>query len=230
MPDHATIYLREAERYEQLVSKQSPLGEFMEQIIPFHGLDAVDLGAGTGRLTAVLAQKARSVTAVDASEAMLRVNADRLRAAAPPCRWQTVAADYRALPLEDDSADLTTAGWSICYAASGDVPQWRDNLAAIMAECRRVLRPGGAVVIFETMGTGHETPQPPAFLLPYYAALESEYGFAHRWIRTDYRFDDPGQAESLTRFFFGDELADTVRANRMSLLPECAGVWWRCAP
>ncbi|RAP21073.1 hypothetical protein C2W64_03656 [Brevibacillus laterosporus] len=33
-----------------------------------------------------------------------------------------------------------------------------------MSEIKRVLRPGGTAIIFETMGTGYETPHPPAFL------------------------------------------------------------------
>jgi dihydroorotase len=33
------------------------------------------------------------------------------------------------------------------------------------------------------------------------------------------------QAEQLTRFFFGDDLADKVAEQKLSHLPECAGVW-----
>jgi hypothetical protein len=38
---------------------------------------------------------------------------------------------------------------------------------------------------------------------------------------------DHAEAEQLTRFFFGDELADQVAFNNIVALPECAGVWWR---
>jgi hypothetical protein len=45
--------------------------------------------------------------------------------------------------------------------------------------------------------------------------------------RTDYRFMTVAEADMLTRFFFGDELADRiVRENRM-ILPECTGFWWK---
>ncbi|MCF2938092.1 methyltransferase type 11 [Paenibacillus alkaliterrae] len=90
----------------------------------------------------------------------------------------------------------------------------------------RVLRPGGMIIIFETMGTGYETPNPPEFLKPYYDELVQEYGFSHKWIRTDYQFDNTLQAEQLTRFFFSDELADRVASRKLVQLPECAGVWW----
>jgi hypothetical protein len=63
-------------------------------------------------------------------------------------------------------------------------------------------------------------------LRSYYDALVDHYGFTHQWTRTDYQFDSVQQAEELTRFFFGDELADNVASNNLVQLPECAGVWW----
>jgi hypothetical protein len=38
------------------------------------------------------------------------------------------------------------------------------------------------------------------------------------------------EALELSRFFFGDELADRVERNRWVILPECTGVWWRNIP
>lgn len=183
------------------------------------------MGAGTGRLTTVLAPAARSIIALDASEAMLKITADRL-GEAKLMNWSTQAADHRKLPLADRSADLIVSGWSICYLASTNVSGWEQNLDEAIGEIKRVLRPGGTVIIFETLGTGHESPSAPDFLQPYYAALTDTYGFSHRWIRTDYEFDDIRQAERLTRFFFGDELADKVVKQQLIRLPECAGVWW----
>jgi hypothetical protein len=53
-----------------------------------------------------------------------------------------------------------------------------------------------------------------------------EAGFKSTWIRTDYRFASLDEAEALTRFFFGDELAARVVANEWVILPECTGIWW----
>lgn len=226
MPDHSSIYLHEAEKYEELISRQPKLGPIMEEIRAFAGLDIVDMGAGTGRLTTVLAPHAKSIIATDASAAMLQITADKLRKAGLT-NWQTKVADHRKLPLPDNSADLFVAGWTICYLASSNAPDHKQNLQKVMAEIRRVLRPGGTVVLFETMGTGAETPDPPSFLQEYYASLAGEYGFTHKWIRMDYEFASISQAEELTRFFFGDELADRVLAQNLQRLPECAGIWWR---
>jgi hypothetical protein len=92
---------------------------------------------------------------------------------------------------------------------------------------KRVLRPGGTVIILETLGTGCESPHPPSdALAAYYALLEEEHGFSATWIRTDYRFASLSEAEDLTRFFFGDGLADRVAREGLVTLPECTGIWW----
>ncbi|MFC5471015.1 class I SAM-dependent methyltransferase [Cohnella suwonensis] len=225
MPDHDRIYAQEAPSYHEMISKQQPLADVVGDIRPFSGLDVVDIGAGTGRLSVELAPDARSLVALDASGAMLRENARHLEATGAR-NWRTAVADHRELPLPDDSADLIVSGWSVCYLTSRNSPEWELNLERVLAEMRRVLRPGGTIILFETMGTGFETPNPPDFLLPYYAALTDRYGFSHRWLRTDYRFDDVAQAERLARFFFGDGLADRIARERLAVLPECAGVWW----
>jgi ubiquinone/menaquinone biosynthesis C-methylase UbiE len=225
MPDHNRIYKQEAASYHELISKQPDLTEIIEEIRPISGLDIVDIGAGTGRLTTVLAPKAKSIIALDASEAMLQITADRLHGA-ELTNWSTQVADHRKLPLADQSADLIVAGWSICYLGNMDVEGWEQNISEVISEIKRVLRTNGTVIIFETLGTGYESPYAPDFLQKYYSALVDTYGFSHRWIRTDYEFDSIHQAERLTRFFFGDELAEKVIKQNLVHLPECAGVWW----
>ncbi|QJD85480.1 class I SAM-dependent methyltransferase [Cohnella herbarum] len=226
MPNHEKIYDQEASQYHELIARQPELRGIIEEIRPLDGgLDIVDMGAGTGRLTTVLAPGAKSIVALDAAEAMLKITAERLQERGLT-NWTTQAADNRKLPLPDRSADLIVSGWSICYLTNSNVPEWEHNLEGIIGEIKRVLRPGGTVVILETLGTGHETPSAPDFLQPYYARLVNTYGFSHRWIRMDYSFDDLSQAERLARFFFGDELADEVIRQQLVTLPECAGVWW----
>ncbi|MCC7207638.1 MAG: class I SAM-dependent methyltransferase, partial [Anaerolineae bacterium] len=50
--------------------------------------------------------------------------------------------------------------------------------------------------------------------------------FGSTWVRTDYRFASLAEAERLTRFFFGDALADEVVRRKWVTLPECTGLWW----
>jgi len=157
---------------------------------------------------------------------MLEVAAGKLRAQG--CTdAATVVCDHRSLPFADRSFDVVTAGWTVCYITNTNEPNWRLNLRSVMDELRRVIRPGGLVILFENNGTGGETPNPPSFLTGYFRALQDEYGFDCRSIRTDFRFESSGEAEQLTRFFFGDELADRVRAERQHLVPGCTAVFWK---
>ncbi|MGF9910543.1 class I SAM-dependent methyltransferase [Brevibacillus porteri] len=225
MPNHEQIYKNQAEQYDLMISRQPSLLAVIEEITPVKGQDVIDLGAGSGRLTSVIAPHAKSILALDASAAMLEVNAQQLTQAGLT-NWKTNVADHRELPADDNSADVIVAGWTVCYLTSSEVPNNELHLEKIIQEMKRALRPGGTIVIMETMGTGYETPHPPEFLTQYYSLLENKYGFSHKWIRLDYQFKDIEEAEQLSRFFFGDELGDRVAREKLVTLPECAGVWW----
>jgi HAD superfamily hydrolase (TIGR01549 family) len=228
-PDHDRVYAEQADKYERLIAREDYEGSIpaaIDAIVDLTGKDVADLGAGTGRLSVIAAPKARSLTAFDKSAAMLEVLAGRLRSAG--CRhWRAEVADHRRLPLADASVDVAMAGWTLCYLASANNENWRANLAEMQAELERVVRPGGTILIFETLGTGTETPQPPDHLLPYYNALESDYGYRRTELRTDYRFGTPDEAAELTAFFFGPSLARRVRESGSVILPECTGLWWK---
>lgn len=229
MPDHDHIYHFQAERYEQMISRQPGLLPVIRAIRPVEGLDIIDAGAGTGRLAAVLAPYARSIIALDEAEAMLEV-ASRKLAAICPDHWRCIPADNRSLPLPDCSADLLVSGWSVCYLASSNHPGWQESLARVLGEFKRVLRPGGTIILFETMGTGFKEPNPPGFLLSYYEALTQQYGFSSQLLSLDYRFADIQEAEELTGLFFGEELVRLVREEYGPVVPEFAGMWWLTLP
>jgi len=228
MPDHDAIYQSDAERYDALIDREdfeARLPAAMAAIRPAQGLDVVDLGAGTGRLTRLLAREARHVTAFDASGAMLDRCHDHLAREGTIGNVSLQVADHRSAFMPDGTVDLLVSGWSIAYDVCR--PEFeRDRLEYLLARWNRMLRKDGTTLIIETQGTGAETPAPPERLLPYYAAL-GEIGFASTWIRTDYRFASPDEAESLSRFFFGDALANRVRDESLVILPECTGLWWR---
>jgi ubiquinone/menaquinone biosynthesis C-methylase UbiE len=222
---HGQIYKDQADQYNTLISRQPSLLHIIEEITPVMGLNIIDMGAGSGRLTKELAPRAKSILALDASAEMLVENEKQL-VELGSTNWKTQVADHRNLPAADHSVDLIVAGWSICYLASSNAPNYEVNISKIMEEMKRVLRPGGTIIVFETMGTGYESPHPPDFLKPYYSLLEDKYGFKNKWIRLDYHFESLDEAEKLTRFFFGDELSDRVVKEKSIQLPECAGIWW----
>lgn len=95
-------------------------------------LRVIDLGAGTGKLTAGLAGAATAVTAVEPDPAMLA----ELRRLLPGVRALTGRAED--IPLPDGCADAV---------AAGQAAQWFD-LDRALPEIARVLAPGG---VFATL-------------------------------------------------------------------------------
>ncbi len=229
MSDHREIYRNQASEYEFMVSRedyQKQLPRALGQIREFDGLDVVELGAGTGRLTCMIAPSAKSILANDISSHMLEIAAANLVNAGHK-NWKLTVADNRALPVANQTADISIAGWSLGYFTDWFAESWRSEIGQALVEMKRVLRPGGTVVILETLGTGSVEPCPPTdALTAYYAWLEEEHGFSATWIRTDYRFDTLRQAQEATRFFFGDDFADRIGKENWVIIPECTGIWW----
>lgn len=223
------IYSRKAEQYDRMVSfedYQDNIPKALREIRPFLGLEVVDLGAGTGRLTAMIAPEARNVSAFDISDHMLSI-ARRNMAATGLENWKIEVADNRSLPVRDQIADLAISGWSLGHAIGWYPDNWKAEIQEALDEMDRITRANGTLVILETLGTGHTSPQPPTEgHQAFYRWLENTHGFHHRWIRTDYRFESAGQAAELTRFFFGYELAERILAENSPILPECTGIWW----
>jgi len=93
------------------------------------GCLAIDVGAGTGLASQVLVGRGASVIAVDLAHAMLA----RDRRGRPP----SVVGDAAALPLREGVADVAVLAFCLNHAPEPE---------AMLAELRRVLRPGGAVL------------------------------------------------------------------------------------
>lgn len=101
----------------------------------------LDVGAGTGRGTALLKKRypKAQVIAVDLAQPMLHA-ARRHQSLLRP--FQRVCAEATALPLPDRSVDVLHS--NLCF-------QWVDDLPALFGECVRVLRPGG-LLAFSSFG------------------------------------------------------------------------------
>lgn len=227
MTTQEEIYKTEGDKYEALIAREDYQGNILKTLREITTLEdrlILDLGAGTGRLACMLAPHVRHVRAFDVSEEMLRVCKQKFTASGLS-NWQVDLADHRKLPIPDHSADLVVSGWSVSYLAVWNPDTWREELENWLAEMKRVLKPGSFIVLYESLGTGNESPIRLEHLKDFYPWLD-EKGFQNKWIRTDYKFESLAEAEELSRFFFGDELGNKVVQNNWTILPECTGVWW----
>jgi len=121
----ASVFGRFAEEYDR--SRPGYPDAAVDWLLPPGARDVLDLGAGTGKLTASLLARGLSVTAVEPDPAMLAV----LGRNHPAARAHQAGAD--ALPLPDAAVDAVVVGQAW---------HWFPHEAAV-AEVRRVLRPGG---------------------------------------------------------------------------------------
>lgn len=226
MPDHKKVYQDEGDRYQQLIAREDYRGNLLpalKKILELEGLDVLDLGAGTGRLTALLAPIVNSIQAIDLSHHMLTVAAELLIKSGHK-NWDVAAADHRFIPRESNCVDLIISGWSFCYLAVWAEKNWEENIKLGLNEVKRLLRDDGSIIIIETLGTGNKEPIIIDKLANYLSYLE-EVGFQRTWIRTDYQFMDREEANDLTEFFFGTEMLENISQDDKPVLPECTGIW-----
>jgi cytosine/adenosine deaminase-related metal-dependent hydrolase/SAM-dependent methyltransferase len=108
---------------------------FLEQLLPpVKGLDVVDVGCGTGRWLARLAEKEpRSLLGVDFSAEMLLQAKRKLRGEA-----KLVLADCGNIPFSRFSADLILASFVTSYL---------EDLDAFAQQARRLLRADGSIFL-----------------------------------------------------------------------------------
>jgi len=228
MSDYHLIYRSQAEQYDYLIDREDYQGNLLPALhdhCSMQGLRVIESGAGTGRLTRMLAPEVASILAMDRSAHMLAAARGHLQAMGLN-NWRLAMCDHRHLPAADASADVVISGWSVAYLVEEGGADWQTEVDRALAEMERVLSPGGCIVLLETLGTGFETPTPPEHLNDYLPYLE-QVGFRRSWLRTDYRFESLQEAEELSGFFFGPELAEKARRNNWVILPECTGVWSR---
>ncbi|MCU0691343.1 MAG: class I SAM-dependent methyltransferase [Polyangiaceae bacterium] len=112
------------------------------------GLDALDVGCGTGRITFELDLLGAEAVGVDFSEAAIEDARAEAAAIGARCRFEVGDLASSPLPFPDASFDLVCAVGCLAVACRD-----RPSLDRSLLEVARLLRPRGAVVLLEPIHT-----------------------------------------------------------------------------
>ncbi len=192
------LYDAWSETYDEDANRTRDLAGRALREAPLRGLagDVVELGCGTGENTGWLAERARSLVAVDFSEGMLRKAREKVAAA----NVVFLAHDLlQPLPLPEASADLVAVVL---------VLEHLPVVAPVVTQAARLLRPGGELFVceyhpFRQLTGGQARFQPAGseqtLKVPAYLHMVSEFvtagiGAGLRLARLDERFDEDASA------------------------------------
>ncbi len=182
---------RAAARYDEAAFVQREIGgRLLERLdlIRLQPETVVDVGCGTGLITAALLRKYRKARVIGLERAPAMVAKARKRA--PWLRTlHGVVGEPEALPFATASCDLIFS--NLCL-------QWSLELDRVFAEFRRVLKPGGAL-LFSTLG--------PDTLLE----LRRGWAAADRYNHVNAFFDLHDIGDALARARLAEPVTDVER-------------------
>lgn len=142
---------RESQRYMRM------LHDYLDEIDLAAARDVLALGAGTGVEVRELARRpelAGTITALEISERLAEIGRRKSEEEGTADRIEWVIGDAQALDFADRSFDLVTAHTLVSHV---------DQPVRVLEEAKRVLRPGGTLVVFDgdyaTLTFGTEDPE-----------------------------------------------------------------------
>ncbi len=198
------------ERENQAGDADGALWAALADLIDWGDADVADIGCGDGFHLPRFAQRARSVVGVEPHPPL--VSRARRRVGDLAGVW-VLAGSAQRLPLPDSSVDLVHARVAYFFG-----PGCEPGLA----EARRVLRPGGSMVVIDLDGTHGRYGEWLCAAAPRYrpAAVEAFFaaqGFDCRRVDTIWRFRNRGDLEDALRIEFTPEVAARATAQTSGL-------------
>ncbi|RAH37398.1 methyltransferase domain-containing protein [Halomonas sp. SL1] len=159
----AHAFSRAAPHYRERARAQQAMAERLLERLPERAGAVLDLGCGPGDLAAELAKRFAADATIHGLDLAPGMLTEARRRHGETIDW--LCADAADLPLPDGGLDLVVSNLAI---------QWCSDLDAVLAEVRRVLRPGGRALI-NTLAPGTlsevgQAWQRPAALLGFHDA------------------------------------------------------------
>jgi len=121
-----------------LAMRQKQMVPFRRRVVGAAEGRVLEIGIGSGLNLPLYGPQVRSVIGLEPSPELLRMAL--VRVAAAPVPVELLEASAEAMPLDDDSFDTVVTTWTLCTIP--DAPR-------ALAEMRRVLKPGGALLFVE---------------------------------------------------------------------------------
>ncbi len=125
-------------RMLNFVMGQKHMAKVRAEIVPQVTGNVIEIGFGSGLNLGHMSREVRSLTAIDPSEALHHLAAERIEKS--PFDVEHVATSAEQLPCESNSFDSALCTWSLCT-----IPDPR----LALAELRRVLKPGATLAFIE---------------------------------------------------------------------------------
>ena len=118
-------------------AERAGIGDLRRALLSGLEGEVVEIGSGTGASLPYY-ERASRVVAVEPDASMAKRLPARIAEATVPI--EVVTAQAEALPFPDETFDAAVAAFVLCSV---------DDQAVVLAEARRVLRPGGKLVVLE---------------------------------------------------------------------------------
>lgn len=125
-------------RFQDKVMNRKPMREVRDRLCAGLRGEVVEVGFGTGLNAAYYPDEVTKVLAVEPSTVCMKIAKPRIAKSSAPVELAGLTGEH--LDLPSDSFDAVLSTWTLCT-----IP----DLAAALAEMRRVLKPDGALYFVE---------------------------------------------------------------------------------